>query len=283
MAQDGSQSELILIRTELEGCQAVRLGAGCACYFTSRMPAKESPNEDSLALIGLDSNRSVIALADGFGGQPAGDRASELAVTAVASTVRAAVRNGADLREAIMDGFEQANKAVLALGVGAASTLAMVEIDGDRVRAYHAGDSEVLLVGQRGRIKLTTIPHSPVGYVLEAGWISEEDALHHEDRHLVSNMIGSSQMRIDVGPAVTIRPHDRLLIATDGLFDNAGIPEIVELIRKGQVEAAVTNLVRTCHRRMTEPCDGEPSKPDDLTLVLYRRQRIPALRAGGAQ
>jgi serine/threonine protein phosphatase PrpC len=196
--------------------------------------------------------------------------------------VRDAVRNGADLREAIMDSFEQANDAVLALGVGAASTLAVVEIDGDCVRAYHAGDSEVLMVGQRGRVKLTTMPHSPVGYALEAGWISEEDALHHEERHLVSNMIGSPQMRIDVGPTVTMRLRDRLLIATDGLFDNASVPEIIEIIRKGPLEAAVKALVRSCHHRMTEPCDGEPSKPDDLSLVLYCRQCYSDLQAGDA-
>lgn len=283
MARDGSHPDLVLTRTELDGCRAIRVGAGCACYFTTGTPGKESANEDSLALIGIDSNRGVIALADGFGGQPAGDQASELAVRAVASRVRDAVRNGADLREAIMDSFEQANDAVLALGVGAASTLAVVEIDGDLVRAYHAGDSEVLIVGQRGRVKLTTMSHSPVGYALEAGWISENDALHHEERHLVSNMIGSPQMRIDVGPTVTMRPRDRLLIATDGLFDNAGVPEIVETIRKGPLDSAVTKLVRSCHRKMTEPCDGEPSKPDDLSLTLYGRQRYSDLQAGGAR
>jgi serine/threonine protein phosphatase PrpC len=234
-----------------------------------------------LALIGIDSERGVIALADGFGGQPSGDHASELAVRAVGSTVRDAVRDGADLREAIMDSFERANEAVLALGVGAATTLAVVEIDGDGVRAYHAGDSEVLMVGQRGKVKLTTMAHSPVGYALEAGWISEEDALHHEERHLVSNMIGSPEMRIDVGPTVTMQPRDRLLIATDGLFDNAGLPEIIEIIRKGPLESAVTDLARSCHRKMTEPCDGEPSKPDDLSLVLYQRQHYSDLQAGG--
>ena len=273
MGQEDSKADLILARTDLEACQGVRVGAGYACYFTARTPGKESANEDSLALVGIDPNRGVIAVADGFGGQPAGDQASELAVRAVVSSVQEAVRVGADLREAIMDSFEQANDAVLALGVGAASTLAVVEIDGDVVRAYHAGDSEVLMVGQRGKVKLTTMAHSPVGYALEAGWINEEDALHHEERHLVSNMIGSSQMRIDVGPTVTMQPCDRLLIATDGLFDNAGVPEIVEIIRKGPLESAVTSLVQSCHRKMTAPCDGEPSKPDDLTLVLYRWRR----------
>ena len=79
MGQEDSKADLILARTELEACQGIRVGAGYACYFTARTPGKESANEDSLALVGIDPNRGVIAVADGFGGQPAGDQASELA------------------------------------------------------------------------------------------------------------------------------------------------------------------------------------------------------------
>lgn len=282
MNRDDARTNLILTRAELDRCATVDIGEGRACYFTAPTPGKESANEDALALIGLDAHRGVIAMADGFGGQPAGDRASALAVTAVASTVDEAVRNGADLREAIMDSFERANEAILALGVGAASTLAVVELDGDSVRAYHAGDSEVLVVGQRGKVTLTTMSHSPVGYGLEAGWISEEDALHHEDRHLVFNMIGSPQMRIDVGPTVPLKLRDTLLIGTDGLFDNVSLPDIVELIRKGVLETAADNLAGTCRHRMIEPDDGEPSKPDDLSFALYRPRGHRRAKAASA-
>jgi serine/threonine protein phosphatase PrpC len=113
---------------------------------------------------------------------------------------------------------------------------------------------------------------------LEAGWISDDDALHHEERHLVSNMVGSPQMRIDVGPMVTLRPRDTLLVATDGLFDNAGLSEIIELIRKGPLTGAGESLAGSCHCRMLQPQQGEPSKPDDLSLVLFRLQTCPGHR-----
>ncbi len=30
--------------------------------------------------------------------------------------------------------------------------------------------------------------------------MKEEDAIHHEERHVISNVIGSDQMRIEIGP-----------------------------------------------------------------------------------
>jgi len=267
-------SEIMLAATDLEHCELVAVAAGSAAYYTARLPGTESCNEDSLAVLGVDDRRAVLVVADGFGGQPAGDRASALAVSAMASCVTEAAGRATELRSAIMDGFERANAEVLNLGVGAATTLAVVEIDGDRVRAYHAGDSEVVLVGQRGRVRLSTMAHSPVGYALEAGWLSHADALHHEERHFVSNMIGTPDMRIDVGPPVKMRPRDRLLIATDGVFDNAGLGEIIETIRKGPLLASAALLVDRCRERMMRRRDGEPSKPDDIALVLYRNRPV---------
>jgi len=271
MGQDVPQPDLILTRTELDGCNEIRLGAGCACYFTSRTPGKESVNEDSLALIGVDSSRGVVALADGFGGQPAGDQASALAARAVASTVREAIKSGAELREAIMDSFERANDAVMALGVGAASTLAVVEIDGERVRAYHAGDSEIITVGQRGKLKQQTVAHSPVGYAYESGVINEAEAMAHDERHLVSNVVGDPEMRIEIGPPLILARRDTLILASDGLTDNLHTGELAELIRKGPLLAAAKNVAAEVKNRMKDPAGDHPSKPDDSTFIIFRR------------
>ena len=79
----------------------------------------------------------------------------------------------ANLRGAIINGFESADGAISSLGTGAAATLAVVEVQGHKMRSYHAGDSMVLVTGQRGRIKWQTIPHSPVGYAVEAGLLQQ--------------------------------------------------------------------------------------------------------------
>ena len=131
------------------------------------------------------------------------------------------------LRTAILNGIEAANEAVMALGNGSATTLTVVTIEGLIVRSYQIGDSEALVVGQRGAIKLQTTAHSPTGFAVEAGFLDQREALHHEERHLVSNFLGSPDMRIDVGAGVELQSRDTVMIASDGLMDNVHLDEIM--------------------------------------------------------
>jgi serine/threonine protein phosphatase PrpC len=146
----------------------------------------------------------------------------------------------------------------------------LVEIRDRVVRPYHVGDSAILLVGQRGKLKFQTIAHSPIGYALESGLIDEEDAIHHEERHMISNVIGSSEMRIEIGPAIEMAARDTLLLASDGLLDNLLPAEIIELVRTGPLDKAVDELAAAATARMTADGGDAPSKPDDLTVIAYR-------------
>jgi len=143
------------------------------------------------------------------------------------------------------------------------------------MRAYHAGDSMVLVTGQRGRIKWLTIPHSPVGYAVEAGLLDRGDALHHEDLHLVSNLLGGQGMRIELGASLELSPRDTVVLASDGLSDNLHLDEIVDRVRKGPLCQAVAALAALGRQRMAASAEGVPSKPDDLTFIAIRRRRSP--------
>ncbi|HNO77515.1 MAG TPA: protein phosphatase 2C domain-containing protein [Phycisphaerae bacterium] len=243
---------------------------GTALVFSRRCPDKESPNEDAAALIVSNSGSAVLAVADGFGGQPAGEQASRIALESLTESVKEALSAGDTLRTGILDGFERANEAINAMGVGAATTMVAVEIDDGSVRPYHVGDSMALVVGQRGKTKLQTVSHSPVGYAVESGMLHEADALHHEDLHIVSNMLGSSEMRIEIGTHVQLRPWDTVLIASDGVFDNIPTQEVAELIRTGPLTKVAKLLAAECDQRMRNPREGQASKPDDLSFILFR-------------
>jgi serine/threonine protein phosphatase PrpC len=146
-----------------------------------------------------------------------------------------------------------------------------VEIEDGRLRSYHVGDSEILLVGQRGKLKLATLSHAPVAYAVEAGLLEARDALHHEDRHLISNAVGSADMRIEVGPSTSLGSRDTLLLASDGLVDNLHREEIVALVRSGSLADAGRLLAARARERMEGGKPGTPCKPDDLTFLLFRR------------
>jgi serine/threonine protein phosphatase PrpC len=117
------------------------------------------------------------------------------------------------------------------------------------------------------------MPHSPTGFAVEAGFLDERAALHHEERHLVSNMIGTTDMRIDVGASVELRPRDTVLLASDGLTDNLHMHEIIELARKGPLPRALDSIAGLATRRMTVESMHQPSKPDDLSIILFRKVR----------
>jgi serine/threonine protein phosphatase PrpC len=226
-------------------------------------------------VVAVDEQTAVLAIADGVGGVRSGDVAAKVAVESLCAALEPCSSGAVTVRAAILDGIEHANRTILELGIGAATTMAVLEINGHEVRPYHVGDSIILIFGARGKIKWQTTMHSPVGFAVEAGVLDENEAMHHEDRHLVSNIVGSNEMRIEIGPSIPLAARDTVLLASDGLVDNLTMDEIVRLLRKGRLEKAVGKLSQAARQRMMAPSEGSPSKPDDATVLAYRRDPPP--------
>lgn len=237
-------------------------------------PSPDHPdrNEDAVGTWLFPDGSLVLAVADGMGGTPAGQLASRLAIEQLDKAFRATDRS-LSLRSPILDAFEAANQEVLSRTAGSGTTLLAVEVVGSSVRTYNVGDSGALLVGQRGRLKIETTDHSPVGYGVAAGLIDSELAMTHDDRHYLSNCVGSKEMHIELGIPRHADPLDTLLLASDGLFDNLARAEIVETIRCGRLRDCASTLGRDVLEKMRAAQSGEDiGKPDDLTVVLARRR-----------
>jgi serine/threonine protein phosphatase PrpC len=247
-------------------------GAGSVVLFSRGKPQREHDNQDAACVLQLSRSHAVLAIADGVGGQRRGADAAALTLDRLSAAVAAssADRRSGATGKAIVAGLENANRELLETRHGGASTVAVVEVAGRTVHPFHVGDSEILVVGQRGKVRLDVVPHSPVGYAVEAGILPRAQAIHHVDRHLVSNVIGSRTMEVDVGAPLRLQQRDTLLIASDGLFDNLHLEEIVELLRLASLERVGSSIVEACSRRMSRPEAGLPSKPDDLTFILFR-------------
>lgn len=175
------------------------------------------------------------------------------------------------LRTAMLNGIEAANAAVLELANGSATTMTAITVEGLIARSYQIGDSEAIVTGQRGRIRLQTTPQSPTGFAVEAGFLDQREALHHEARHLVSNFIGTAEMSIDIGAAVELNARDTIVVASDGLTDNVHVDEIIDCIRKGPVADAAADLIALASGRMRFERASQPCKPDDLSIIVFRK------------
>ena len=260
--------ELVLAGVALAAPRVVELPEGTAVVFTTPAPDRgEEANQDAIAVIPGDG-LTLLAVADGLGGHRGGHEASKLLVNELHDAVRGA--DAEQVRTAILGALEDVDRALSTDRSAGASTVVVVEVTRASVRSYHVGDAGALVVGQRGRIKLRTIDHSPVGYGVAAGLLDEREAMHHDERHVVDNAVGASNMRVELGSEQPLAPRDTVVLGSDGLFDNLHADEIVDLVRAGPLLECAEKLVEICRTRMSTLTPGTPSKPDDLSFILFR-------------
>lgn len=178
-------------------------------------------NEDSIVV-----TPSVVAVADGVGGRPAGEVASATAV--------------AVFEECVLAGLDPADAAVRASRVVRATaasnsllstmccTLTGAAIVGEEVVLTHVGDSRAWLVAD-GAAALVTADQTVTSRLVAAGELSEEEAATHPKRHTLFQAIGSAK---DVEPDRTTLAAGvgcRLVLATDGILygDQVTLPELL--------------------------------------------------------
>jgi serine/threonine protein phosphatase PrpC len=268
----------------MDEAQAIACASGTAFAFSRTSPTKDTPNEDAAAVFNLWDGTAVLVVADGVGGMKAGHKASSSAIRAIRRSLKKA-REGTDLRRFILDGIERANENILRNAAGSATTVAIVEICDGFMRPYHVGDSIVLQVGSRGQIKWSALSHAPLSYAVESGLMSEAAAMVHPERNIISNIVGDREMRIEIGPRRKLAKTDTIVVASDGLCDNLSTKEIADFARRSPLAERTQQMIAETRNRMylaiegRSELEGVPGKPDDLTLVVYRRDKQPKRKA----
>lgn len=248
------------------------LDFGELVVFTRASPEHPDRNEDAAAVYRTAAG-AVVAVADGVGGLPGAAAASRTALEAIGSRLARPARDPRPderLRDALLDGIEHAHECLLEAATGA-TTLAAVELRPGSMRSYHVGDSAVLVFGPGGDLIGHTVPHSPIGYAFESGLIDELEALHHPSRNVIFRCLGRDRMALEISWPLRLAAGDTVLLATDGLLDNLTQSEIADACTSHAPAQAVERLVDEATRRMLPGSrPGHPSKPDDLTLALFR-------------
>lgn len=238
--------------------------------YSRTSPNKETANEDAAAIVELNPDHGVLIVADGMGGANAGDRAAKCVVETMVNYLVSADFDGETSRSQILDAIESANQKVLSWGLGAGSTVVVVEYLHGTLRSFHVGDAMALSCSNRGRIKLSTVAHAPVAMAFESGMIDEFEAIIHEDRHIINNCVGSHEMKIELGPILEMSSKDTLVLGSDGLFDNLTLDEVIDVLRAGHLDTQFDQLIQSVRTRMQSP-NMIPSKPDDLTVIGFRQ------------
>ncbi len=260
------------LRREMSEPETLALAGGDVVVFTTARRPGGAPNEDAAGVVPIDEQRAALLLADGLGGAADGARAAGIAITRIVERLLQHEDGDNALRNAILDGIDEANRAIRSRAVGAGTTILAVELAAGCFRTCHAGDSMAVLVDARGRPIWRTPPHSPVGYAIEAGLLDETAAMSHGSRHLLANALGKKALHVELAAFRKLRPGETLILASDGLFDNLLLQEVGERARHHDLVRVVDDLVATAGRRMLSPDSANLSKPDDLTIIAYRER-----------
>ena len=215
-------------------------------------------NEDAVF---ANPNLGIVILADGMGGYNAGEVASGMATTVLASELESAFAttpphtldraSGKSYAHACLrDKIASTNLAIHAASesqmqfAGMGTTLVAALFHDNQVTVAHVGDSRLYRL--RGdELSVVTRDHSLLQEQIDSGLISREDARYSQNRNLVTRALG-------VDPAVEaeindypVLPGDIYLLCSDGLNDMVEDEEIQLTLQtlSANLELAATQLI----------------------------------------
>ncbi|MFG2557574.1 PP2C family protein-serine/threonine phosphatase [Streptomyces sp. NPDC048496] len=194
----------------------------------------------------------VVAVADGIGGQPAGEVASALVVRQLAS-----FGPSLDSEEAVRDALNVCNDAVYAAADGnpelvtMGTTVAGAVVLAESLLAFNVGDSRVLDATRDG-LRQVSVDDSPP---LAPG---------RRTTSLVTQALGGARRFSAITPHVTTAPlsaGDRYLVCTDGLTDPVTEDALDSLLRVHNDGRVAFELWKAAI---------EAGGPDNITLAMVR-------------
>jgi protein phosphatase len=237
-----------------------------------------SYNQDAFVIL---NPIAVWGVADGMGGLPGGDVASQLAIRTAAEFFHHQLQESplqgdqktseALLREAI----QLSNKAIRTEAhrnpklTGMGTTIVLLQLftaDGTFATVAHVGDSRAYFLSG-GSLKRLTSDHSAVEEYVRKGLITPQQAFNHPHRHILSRAMGASER---VEPDVStfpLRPDDLLLLCTDGLTKMIDDDALESILLHGDSRPEVI-----C-RRLVEAAN-ERGGEDNVTVVAIKAARM---------
>jgi protein phosphatase len=218
-----------------------------------------SHNEDSIL---ADAALGLAVLADGMGGYNAGEVASGMATSLVASELNGLVpdlarhagdpdRGRARVELLLRERIERVNKAIFDASqtevqyAGMGTTLVVALFHDNRVALAHIGDSRAYRLRGDELVQITK-DHSLLQEQIDSGMISPEQARYSQNKNLVTRALGIDPV---VDPEIhehATLPGDIWLLCSDGLNDMVSDEDIAVTLGAlaANLELAARQLVQ---------------------------------------
>lgn len=217
-----------------------------------------SDNEDCLL---VDHRRGIFAVADGLGGLPEGSMASEVAIKALADSLKQTPREATPDLPAIMERinrrvYEQGRIVASEMGIG--TTLTLAHIQGRRLRIAHVGDSGLVVFNNRSWHQITR-DHTMAQDMLDRLRPGEHAYIPEYFSHTLTRCIGQLASVESEFYEYELTEGDRILLFTDGVTKTMSLDEIhSDILHAAEPEPFVTRLIDIANDR---------GGPDNITAI----------------
>lgn len=242
--------------------------AFCGDSHTGRV---RTNNEDAFIVQNIwDDNHILAAAIDGVGGYEGGEVAADTARRCIVEYLEN-YPNGERL-ELLKQAVIYANNTIFTErkrqpqygNMSCVLTAVLVEIKERRINMAHIGDTRLYCYTYEGLTKLSH-DHSLIGYREEIGELSEEDAMHHPQRNIISRDVGSTFLEQNGSNYVEtatfpLSATSTFLLCSDGLCDMLTSAQITDVLRsQDSVNGRVAALIDAANN-----AGGK----DNITVVL---------------
>jgi serine/threonine protein phosphatase PrpC len=190
----------------------------------------------------------VFAVADGLGGEAAGEVASQLALDVLARELErapgawtVAKRLRRAVHEANLDIYTKAMTVPELRRMG--TTITATALVGGTLAAAHVGDTRLYLLRDRSLAQLTK-DHTWVGEQVGYGLLSAEEARVHPQRHVLTRCLGHELIVAVDTLTIDLRPGDVVLQCSDGVHGMLADVELAEILSAHAPEAACRAIIR---------------------------------------
>lgn len=219
------------------------------------------------------AGRRLFLVADGMGGHAGGDVASAIATRRIsdADADYATPRQASDaLEEALAAANRRLTETVAEHSelTGMGTTVSAMLVQDDHVVIAHIGDSRVYLL-RSGELSQVSTDHTFVQRLVDAGRITEEEAMVHPRRSVLMRVLGDVESSPEVDTMVLdTHPGDRWLLCSDGLSGVVPFDELHEML------SADAGAKQVADRLVKASLDG--GAPDNVTVVILDIGEPPA-------
>jgi len=221
---------------------------------------RRANNEDA-----AHASRRLLAVADGIGGLPAGEVASDLVIQALIEVDRDAPADLAPKRAltTLQKTVSAANRQIKKLAAadpareGMGTTLSALLLAGDQAALVHVGDSRAYLL-RSGTLTQLTRDDTLVQALVDAGELTPAEARRHPQRSLVMRALQGADVPV-AGSLLPVRRGDRYLVCSDGLSDFVADDDIAPALLYPEPNTCAERLVKLA---------VQAGAPDNVTVVV---------------